>query len=156
LAVFARCGVDISALIAAAGGSASVFGHSSGATLALKAAASGLPITHLVLYEPPFNTDDSYPTLPADFAGELADWCPRAAAAIAHIPAYDAAIIGDRFLAGRTARHRNHPGLGDHWRAKPRSCAAPRRQPRTRCQTAGWQFSPAIVTTSIPTPPRRS
>jgi pimeloyl-ACP methyl ester carboxylesterase len=63
---------DISVLIAAAGGSASVFGHSSGATLALKAAASGLPITHLVLYEPPFNTDDSYPALPAGFAGELA------------------------------------------------------------------------------------
>jgi hypothetical protein len=33
-----------------------VFGHSSGATLALQAAASGLLITHLVLYEPPFNT----------------------------------------------------------------------------------------------------
>jgi pimeloyl-ACP methyl ester carboxylesterase len=50
-----------------------VFGHSSGATLALKAAASGLPITHLVLYEPPFNTDDTYPALPASFAGELAE-----------------------------------------------------------------------------------
>ena len=64
---------DIAALIEQAGGSAAVFGHSSGATLALKAAASGLPITHLVLYEPPFNTDDNYPTLPADFAGELAE-----------------------------------------------------------------------------------
>jgi pimeloyl-ACP methyl ester carboxylesterase len=63
---------DIAALIAQAGGSAAVFGHSSGATLALKAAASGLPITHLVLYEPPFNTDDTYPPLPAGFAGELA------------------------------------------------------------------------------------
>jgi pimeloyl-ACP methyl ester carboxylesterase len=64
---------DIAALITDAGGSASVFGYSSGATLALKAAASGLPITHLVLYEPPFNTDDSYPLLPASFAGELAE-----------------------------------------------------------------------------------
>ena len=64
---------DIAALIQQAGGRASVFGHSSGATLALQAAASGLPITHLVLYEPPFNTDDSYPALPAGFAGELAD-----------------------------------------------------------------------------------
>jgi pimeloyl-ACP methyl ester carboxylesterase len=63
---------DIAALIAQAGGSAAVFGHSSGATLALKAAASGLPITRLVLYEPPFNTDDNDPTLPAGFAGELA------------------------------------------------------------------------------------
>jgi pimeloyl-ACP methyl ester carboxylesterase len=64
---------DLAALISAAGGSASVFGYSSGATLALKAAASGLPITKLVLYEPPFNTDDSYPALPAGFAGQLAE-----------------------------------------------------------------------------------
>ena len=62
---------DIAALIAQAGGSAAVFGHSSGATLALKAADSGLPITHLVLYEPPFNTDDTYPLLPVGFAAEL-------------------------------------------------------------------------------------
>jgi pimeloyl-ACP methyl ester carboxylesterase len=63
---------DLAALIRTAGGSAAVFGHSSGATLALKAAASGLPITHLVLYEPPFNPDDSFPRLPAGLAGELA------------------------------------------------------------------------------------
>jgi pimeloyl-ACP methyl ester carboxylesterase len=63
---------DIAALIAQAGGSAAVFGHSSGATLALQAAASGLPITRLVLYEPPFNTDDTDPPLPAGFAAELA------------------------------------------------------------------------------------
>jgi pimeloyl-ACP methyl ester carboxylesterase len=63
---------DIAALITDAGGSASLFGYSSGATLALQAAAAGVPITHLVLYEPPFNTDDSYPLLPAGFAAELA------------------------------------------------------------------------------------
>jgi pimeloyl-ACP methyl ester carboxylesterase len=62
---------DIAALIDAAGGSASVFGYSSGANLALKAAASGLPITKLVLYEPPFNADDSYPLLPADLGDQL-------------------------------------------------------------------------------------
>src|SRR5690242_5615718 len=56
---------DIAALIQRAGGSAALFGHSSGATLALRAAATGLPVTHLVLYEPPFNTDDNYPVLPA-------------------------------------------------------------------------------------------
>ena len=55
-----------------AGGSAAVFGYSSGANLALKAAASGLAITHLVLYEPPFNADDSYPLLPAGLADQLA------------------------------------------------------------------------------------
>lgn len=36
---------DLAALIAAAGGAAAVYGHSSGAGLALHAAASGLPIT---------------------------------------------------------------------------------------------------------------
>jgi pimeloyl-ACP methyl ester carboxylesterase len=64
---------DLAALIAAAGGSASVFGYSSGATLALKAAASGLPITHLALYEPPFRADDSHPPLPAGLAAQLAE-----------------------------------------------------------------------------------
>ena len=47
---------DIAALIAHVGGSASVFGHSSGAVLALEAAASGLPIDKLVAYEPPYAT----------------------------------------------------------------------------------------------------
>jgi len=40
---------DLDALITAAGGSASVYGTSSGAALALEAAASGLPITKLAL-----------------------------------------------------------------------------------------------------------
>jgi pimeloyl-ACP methyl ester carboxylesterase len=49
---------DLDALIAEAGGTASVYGHSSGAGLALNAAASGLPITRLVLHEPPYGPDD--------------------------------------------------------------------------------------------------
>jgi hypothetical protein len=36
-------------------------------------AASGLPIDKLVLYEPPFNPDDSYPALPGDLASRLAE-----------------------------------------------------------------------------------
>src|SRR6266446_4701725 len=44
---------DIQALIDAAGGSAYVWGLSSGAMLALKAAAGGLDITKLALHEPP-------------------------------------------------------------------------------------------------------
>lgn len=47
---------DIGALIAEAGGKASVYGHSSGAVLALHAARV-LPITKLVLHEPPFALD---------------------------------------------------------------------------------------------------
>lgn len=45
---------DLVALIEAAGGSACVFGASSGAALALHAAASGAPIAKLAMYEPPF------------------------------------------------------------------------------------------------------
>jgi pimeloyl-ACP methyl ester carboxylesterase len=48
---------DIGALIAEAGGTASVYGHSSGAGLALHAVAHGLPITKLVLHEPPYVPD---------------------------------------------------------------------------------------------------
>jgi len=45
---------DIDALIRHAGAPAFVFGASSGAALALKAAASGLAIRKLALYEPPY------------------------------------------------------------------------------------------------------
>jgi pimeloyl-ACP methyl ester carboxylesterase len=48
---------DIGALIVEAGGTASVYGHSSGAGLALHATAYGVPTDKLVLHEPPYNTD---------------------------------------------------------------------------------------------------
>lgn len=48
---------DIEALINEAGGSAFVFGMSSGGVLALDAAIHGLAIKKLALYEPPFNID---------------------------------------------------------------------------------------------------
>jgi pimeloyl-ACP methyl ester carboxylesterase len=47
---------DLAAVIAAAGGEAYVYGISSGAALALAAAAAGCGITGLALYEPPFLT----------------------------------------------------------------------------------------------------
>jgi pimeloyl-ACP methyl ester carboxylesterase len=64
---------DIEALIAAAGEGSALFGYSSGAVLALKAAASGLPIRKLALYEPPFRTDETHPPLPGDLPQRLAD-----------------------------------------------------------------------------------
>lgn len=45
---------DLAAVIEAVGGEASVLGHSSGAMLALFAAARGVPVRHLFLSEPPF------------------------------------------------------------------------------------------------------
>lgn len=46
-------------MIAAGGGTAMVFGHSSGCVLALEAAHAGLPITHLALYEAPLVIDST-------------------------------------------------------------------------------------------------
>jgi pimeloyl-ACP methyl ester carboxylesterase len=56
---------DIEAVIEAAGGAANVWGSSSGAALALIAAASGLPVTKLALWEPPF-VPDEFPRPPED------------------------------------------------------------------------------------------
>ncbi len=50
---------DLDAVIDEAGGSAFVYGTSSGGALALEAAASGLAITKLALWEPPFVLDES-------------------------------------------------------------------------------------------------
>jgi pimeloyl-ACP methyl ester carboxylesterase len=77
---------DIAALIDVAGAPATVFGWSSGAVLALDAAAAGLPIARLALFEPPFVVDDSRPPLPADYVERLdaavADGRPGDAAAL--------------------------------------------------------------------------
>jgi pimeloyl-ACP methyl ester carboxylesterase len=62
---------DIAALLDDTGGQASLFGSSSGAVLALEAAASGLNITKLFLYEPPFRVDHSGPLPPKDLAKDI-------------------------------------------------------------------------------------
>ena len=62
---------DLAALIAAAGGSAAVFGGSSGAALALRAAVRNPAISRLALWEPPYHVDGSAPRLPHDFAAQL-------------------------------------------------------------------------------------
>jgi pimeloyl-ACP methyl ester carboxylesterase len=64
---------DLDALLLDAGGSAFVFGMSSGAVLALEAADRGLAITKLALYEPPFIVDTSRPRLPDDYGERLAE-----------------------------------------------------------------------------------
>jgi len=63
---------DLDALIREAGGTAAVFGYSSGAHLALHAAARGLNITRLALYDAPFIVGDDVPRPPKDIAGQLA------------------------------------------------------------------------------------
>lgn len=65
---------DIAALADLAGGSAFVYGHSSGGILALEAArlAPGT-ITKLVIYEAPVIIDESHPPMPSGFVAHLKD-----------------------------------------------------------------------------------
>ena len=64
---------DIAALIAEAGGTAYLFGVSSGAVLALDAASRLTGISRLALYEAPFIVDDTRPPLPSEFRSRLKD-----------------------------------------------------------------------------------
>jgi pimeloyl-ACP methyl ester carboxylesterase len=50
---------DIAAMLDEAGGAAGLYGSSSGAALALKTAATDIPLTKLALWEPPFILDES-------------------------------------------------------------------------------------------------
>ncbi|MET7622175.1 alpha/beta hydrolase [Streptomyces sp. NPDC005408] len=62
---------DLGAVIAAVGEPAAVFGNSSGAVLALRAAADGLPITKLALWDPPFMVDDDAPRRQREYVTQL-------------------------------------------------------------------------------------
>jgi pimeloyl-ACP methyl ester carboxylesterase len=61
---------DLAAMITEAGGTAVVFGISSGGGLALRAAAAGLPISRLAIYEAPYMVSDSKKR-PDDMLGDL-------------------------------------------------------------------------------------
>lgn len=64
---------DLAALTTEAGGSASVFGYSSGAILALKAKAAGLALSRLALYDPPFLVNDGTPQRAQDISVRLTE-----------------------------------------------------------------------------------
>jgi pimeloyl-ACP methyl ester carboxylesterase len=64
---------DLAALVEAAGGSAHVYGISSGGALALEAAGRLPSIRGLALYELPFVVDNSRAPIPAEFADHLAE-----------------------------------------------------------------------------------
>jgi alpha-beta hydrolase superfamily lysophospholipase len=59
---------DLDALFATAGGSAYLYGTSSGAALALLAVAAGRPADRLALWEPPYIIEGTRPRPPADTA----------------------------------------------------------------------------------------
>ena len=112
---------DLAALITETGGSAFVYGFSSGALLALQAAARGIAITKLALFEPPIGTDDDQTAhdpsvaelnalvaagrrwdaverfqtsigVPAEMLAEMEPESRHALAAVAHTIVYDYAV----------------------------------------------------------------
>jgi pimeloyl-ACP methyl ester carboxylesterase len=62
---------DLAAVAGATGGAPFVFGHSSGAVIALEAAARGVPIARVVAYEPPYIVDDTRSRPGTDLADRL-------------------------------------------------------------------------------------
>jgi pimeloyl-ACP methyl ester carboxylesterase len=62
---------DLRAVIGHVGGTAALFGHSSGAVLALAAASRGLPVERVAAYETPFIPEGSRPQPAPDVAGRL-------------------------------------------------------------------------------------
>jgi pimeloyl-ACP methyl ester carboxylesterase len=64
---------DLGAVISEAGRAAAAFGNSSGAILALHAAAAGLPLTKLVLWEPPIFVDPDAPRRHQEYVAELTE-----------------------------------------------------------------------------------
>jgi pimeloyl-ACP methyl ester carboxylesterase len=62
---------DLEAVIEAAGGSAYLYGHSSGAELARRTTARGVSVTRLAMYEPPYIVDGSRAPLPSDYIEHL-------------------------------------------------------------------------------------
>jgi pimeloyl-ACP methyl ester carboxylesterase len=62
---------DLAAVIDAVGGEAALFGVSSGGALALRAAASGLPVRQVAVYEPPFALDEAALRARAEYTRNL-------------------------------------------------------------------------------------
>ena len=139
---------DLEALISAVGGSAYVYGHSSGAVLALEAAAAGAAITKLAVYEPPYLTDrtggeEARATAsgiqaaldsgdrgtaieifirstgaPFDPAMKETPWWPRMTA-VAHTLPYDMALVGDSSVPTERLARIAIPVLGLYGGASP-------------------------------------
>jgi pimeloyl-ACP methyl ester carboxylesterase len=62
---------DLQAVIDAAGGSAALFGHSSGGALALETTARSVSVSKLAVYEPPYIVDGTLPPLADDYVDHL-------------------------------------------------------------------------------------
>ncbi|MGW0085841.1 alpha/beta fold hydrolase [Streptomyces sp. NPDC003393] len=63
---------DLAAVLDAVGGEAALYGISSGGALVLRAAASGLPVSRVAVYEPPFEVREDDGREHAEYSGALA------------------------------------------------------------------------------------
>jgi len=89
---------DLAALIAEAGGSAHLYGYSSGALLALHAAAHGLPVNRLALLEPPLQDDDA--ESPDPLTTELAELVAAGRNSDAVARFHESIGVSSEFIAG--------------------------------------------------------
>ncbi|MFI5797225.1 alpha/beta fold hydrolase [Streptomyces sp. NPDC051677] len=64
---------DLAALIDAAGGEAALYGISSGGALVLHAAAAGLPVSRVAVYETPFALDEEGAKARAEYTANLTE-----------------------------------------------------------------------------------
>ncbi|MEU6404504.1 alpha/beta hydrolase [Streptomyces sp. NPDC046985] len=64
---------DLAAVIDAVGGEAALYGMSSGGALALRAAASGLAVSRVAVYEPPFDVREGQERERAEYTVALAE-----------------------------------------------------------------------------------
>lgn len=96
---------DLEALIETAGGSAHVFGSSSGAVLALRAASRGANVTKMALFEPPIRLRDAHDvaTPPTDSAARAQELIQagRRNDAVKHFMTHDVGVPGPFLLVMR-------------------------------------------------------
>jgi pimeloyl-ACP methyl ester carboxylesterase len=97
---------DIAALTAELGGQAYVCGFSSGSILAFEAAAAGVPIHRLVMFEPPFRLPTS-PQLPPGYQEQMAAFIAsgRNGDAVAYFMTQAVGLPGEAVAQMRKAPH---------------------------------------------------
>ena len=132
---------DLDAVIREAGGSAAVFGYSSGACLALQAAAYGLPITRLALYEAPYVAAESQPDQTVDHAARLAELIGAGRRGDA-VEYYQSQIVGIPDAVVAELRHAPFRQRSKRWR--PPSCTTRQSSATDHCQPRLRQSSPCL------------
>ncbi|MBA3261327.1 MAG: alpha/beta fold hydrolase [Thermoleophilaceae bacterium] len=105
---------DIEARVAEAGGSAHLYGVSSGGALALEAAAAGVAIDKLAVYEVPYNMADDWPQRWGEYVEQSGRRSPRVAAVTR-----SSSSCGWRALPKRRSRGQGTRRIGPAWRPLP-------------------------------------